>query len=137
MFLSLVGVVSFLAFYNSFMKLDQQTGMMSEREAGWVEAMGTGFVRYSLRQDLNKYTNEINRKFFRTARRVVEFDTTELERADTKSLFEAFRIAIGRAGEPGFMTTEEVRDRLNLKRKPDGDLNPGATNEPPAPPTGQ
>jgi phage portal protein BeeE len=98
--------------------------------------MGVGFVRYSLRQDLNKFTNEINRKFFRSARRVVEFDTTELERADTKSLFESFRIAIGRAGEPGFMTTAEVRDRLSLKRTPDGTLNPGVTNDP-APPPGQ
>lgn len=113
----------------------------NEKTTSWgagVEAMGTGFVRYALRQDLNKFTNEINRKFFRTSRRVVEFDTTELERADTKSLFESFRIAVGRAGEPGFMTTEEVRDRLNLKRKPDGTLNPGVTNnEPSAPPAGQ
>lgn len=113
----------------------------NEKTTSWgagVEAMGTGFVRYSLRQDLNKFTNEINRKFFRTARRVVEFDTTELERADTKSLFESFRIAVGRAGEPGFMTTEEVRDRLSLKRVPDGTLNPGVTpNEQAAPTAGQ
>lgn len=111
----------------------------NEKTTSWgsgVEAMGVGFVRYSLRQDLNKFTNEINRKFFRSARRVVEFDTTELERADTKSLFESFRIAIGRAGEPGFMTTAEVRDRLSLKRTPDGTLNPGVTNDP-APPPGQ
>lgn len=113
----------------------------NEKTTSWgsgVEAMGVGFVRYSLRQDLNKYENELNRKLFRTARRVVQFDTTELERADTKSLFESFRIAIGRAGEPGFMTTEEVRDRLNLKRIPDGTLNPGVQpNEPAAPPAGE
>lgn len=112
----------------------------NEKTTSWgsgVEAMGVGFVRYSLRQDLNKFQTEINRKFFRTARRVVEFDTTELERADTKSLFESFRIAIGRAGEPGFMTQAEVRDRLNLKRVPDGTLNPGATNEPTLPPAGE
>lgn len=113
----------------------------NEKTTSWgsgVEAMGVGFVRYSLRQDLNKFTNELNRKLFRTARRVVEFDTTELERADTKSLFESFRIAVGRAGEPGFMSTEEVRARLNLKRKPDGVLNPGVTgNEQAAPPAGQ
>lgn len=113
----------------------------NEKTTSWgsgVEAMGVGFVRYGLRQDLNKFQTEINRKFFRSARRVVEFDTTELERADTKSLFESFRIAIGRAGEPGFMTTEEVRDRLNLKRVPDGTLNPGgSTDEEPAPPAGE
>jgi hypothetical protein len=71
--------------------------------------MGTGFVRFTLRQHLNKFQNEINRKFFRTAVKFAEFDTFELERADMKSLFESFRVAIGRAGEPGFMTTDEVR----------------------------
>lgn len=106
----------------------------TEKTTSWgsgVGEMGTGFVRYALRTHLNKFENEINRKFFRTASRVAAFDPTELERADTKSLFEAFRIALGRAGEPGFMTTEEVRERLNLKRKPDGTLNLGTPNAPP------
>lgn len=111
----------------------------TEKTSSWgsgVESMGTGFVRYTLRRHLNKFQNEINRKFFRTASRVAEFDTTELERADTKSLFESFRIAVGRAGEPGIMTVEEVRSRLNLKRTPDGVLFNGATNAQPAPPAG-
>jgi len=105
----------------------------NEKTTSWgsgVEAMGIGFVRYALRQHLNKFQNEINRKLFRTASRVAEFDTTELERADTKSLFEAFRIALGRAGEPGFMTVEEVRARLSLKRQPDGELSRGTPNAP-------
>ena len=113
----------------------------TEKTTSWgsgVEGMGKGFVRYTLRGHLNKFQNEINRKFFRTAARVAEFDTTELERGDTKGLFEAFSIAVGRAGEPGFMTVAEVRERLNLKRTPDGDLNPGGTNaEQPAPPAGE
>jgi HK97 family phage portal protein len=101
-----------------------------------MEAMGVGFVRYGLRPHLNKVENEINRKLFRTASRVAVIDTTELERADTKSLFEAYRVALGRAGEPGFMTTQEVRERLSLKREPDGSLNQGTpngqTDQPPA-----
>jgi HK97 family phage portal protein len=113
----------------------------NEKTTSWgsgVEQMGVGFVRYALRQHLNKFENEINRKLFRTAARVAAFDTTELERADTKSLFEAFRVALGRAGEPGFMTVEEVRERLNLKRKPDGQLSQGGTDAPQAPqPPGQ
>lgn len=113
----------------------------TEKTTSWgsgVEGMGKGFVRYTLRGHLNKFQNEINRKFFRTAAKVAEFDTTELERGDTKGLFEAFRIAVGRAGEPGFMTVAEVRERLNLKRTPDGALNPGGTNaEQPAPPAGE
>jgi HK97 family phage portal protein len=92
----------------------------TDKTSSWgsgVEAMGAGFVRYTLRDHLNTFQNEINRKFFRTARTVAEFDTTELERADTKAMFEAMRIALGRAGEPAFMTIEEARDRLRLPRE--------------------
>lgn len=108
----------------------------NEKTTSWgsgVEAMGTGFVRYALRQHLHKFETELNRKLFRTASRVAEFDTTELERADTKSLFDAFRVALGRAGEPGFMTVEEVRSRLSLKRQPDGELSKGTADAPQAP----
>lgn len=96
----------------------------TEKTTSWgsgVETMGTGFVRFTLRQHLNKFQNEINRKFFRTAGKFAEFDTFELERADIKTLFESFRVAIGRAGEPGFMTTDEVRLKLNMKRTDGGD----------------
>ena len=102
-----------------------------------VEAMGKTFVRYTLNRHLNRIMAEVNRKFFKTAARVAVFDTAELERGDLKSLFEAMRIAMGRAGEPGFMSTYEVRKFLNLKREPDGPLNPGAGNaQPTATPAG-
>jgi HK97 family phage portal protein len=104
----------------------------TEKTTSWgagVTEMGAGFVRFTLRQHLNKFQNEINRKFFRTASRFAEFDTFELERADMKSLFEGFRVALGRAGEPGFMSTDEVRLKLNLKRTPGGDtLTKGTTD---------
>ena len=106
----------------------------SEKTTSWgsgVEAMGVGFVRYSLRNYLNGVTAEINRKLLPRSTKFLEFDTSELERADFKSMIEGFRTAIGRAGEPGFMTADEVRRRLNLKRKPGGDTlatgQPGAT----------
>ena len=96
----------------------------------------TGFVRYCLRRHLNKITHELNGKLFRTARRVVAFDTSDLERADFKSLIKGFRAAIGRAGEPGFITPEEARERLGLRRTPiHGTLNTGVAHAPePAPP---
>jgi HK97 family phage portal protein len=103
----------------------------NEKTTSWgsgVEAMGTGFVRYTLRQHLTKFETEFNRKLFRTAAKRVEFDTFDLERADMKSMFEAYRVALGRAGEPGWMTATEIRERLNLKREPDGTLNTGAPN---------
>ena len=92
----------------------------TEKTSSWgtgIESMGAGFVRYTLRDHLNAFQNEINRKFFRTARTVAEFDTTELERADTKAMFESVRVALGRAGEPAFMTLEEARQLLRLPRE--------------------
>ena len=103
----------------------------NEKTTSWgsgVEAMGIGFVRFTLRQHLNKFETELNRKLFRTASRRAEFDTFDLERADMKSMFEGFRVALGRAGEPGWMTATEIRTRLNLKREPDGTLNSGNPN---------
>jgi phage portal protein BeeE len=99
--------------------------------------MGVGFVRYTLRNYLNGITAEINRKLLPRSTKFLEFDTSELERADFKSMIEAFRTAIGRAGEPGFMTPDEVRTRLNLKKKPGGDqlttgLTGGTTDAPTA-----
>ncbi len=97
----------------------------TEKTTSWgtgVEAMGKGFVRFSLRDHLNAFQNEINRKFFRNAGRVAEFDTSELERGDTKAMYEALRIGLGRAGEPAFMSVEEVRAKLNMSRTVKGKL---------------
>lgn len=110
----------------------------TEKTSSWgtgVEAMGAGFVRYTLRDHLNTFQNEINRKFFRTARYAAEFDTTELERADTLAMFNAIRVALGRAGEPAFMTLEEARQMLRLPQKmvgtvPQHTLPEGEANEP-------
>lgn len=105
----------------------------TEKTSSWgtgVQAMGAGFVRYTLRDHLNAFQNEINRKFFRTASRVAEFDTAELERADIGVLMAALRQAIGRAGEPALMSIEEARTVLRLPRKMSGTV---PTSEP-APP---
>lgn len=96
----------------------------TEKTSSWgtgVGAMGQNFRTFTLAPHLTKIHNEFNRKLFRTYSRVVEFDTFELERADMKSMFEAFRTALGRAGEPGFLTTNEVRAYLNLAPKEGGD----------------
>ena len=97
----------------------------TDKTTSWgagVESMGTGFVRYTLRQHLIKFQTELNRKLFRTSSRFVEFDTTELTRANTSELYTAFRTAMGAAGAPGFMTGNEIRQKLNLKKVDGGDL---------------
>lgn len=106
----------------------------TEKTSSWgtgVEAMGAGFVRYTLRDHLNAFHNEINRKFFRRPTYCAEFDTAELERGDFKSMAEGVRIAIGRAGEPAVMSVEEGRRMMRLPKKMSGTVpqpaNPGAT----------
>lgn len=108
----------------------------TDKTTSWgsgVESMGVGFVRFTLRDHLNAFQNEMNRKFWpRTMRKVAEFDTAELERADTKSMFEALRVGLGRAGEPAFITTAEARQFLRLPKEPPGGLPDPATAAPPA-----
>lgn len=96
----------------------------NEKTTSWgsgVESMGTGFVRYTLRQHLTKFQNEINRKLFRIATRVAEFDTTDLERADTKSFYEGLRIAMGRAGEKPMISINEARAEMRRNKIAGGD----------------
>ena len=107
----------------------------NEKTTSWgsgVAEMGTAFVRYVLRRHLNAFQNEINRKFFRTASRLAEFDTFELERADLKTLFETFRSALGRAGEKPILTRDEVRRLINYGRTPGGDSFEETANAKPA-----
>lgn len=89
-----------------------------------VGEMGRGFVRFALRDHLNAFHGEINRKFFRRATPVAAFDTTELEEADLKSVLEAMRVAMGRAGETPIMSLAEVRARLRLPREMEGGAPP-------------
>lgn len=92
----------------------------TEKTSSWgagVSAMGAGFVRFTLRDHLNAFQNEINRKFFRTAARIAEFDTADLERADIGTLMTALRQGIGRAGEPPILSIDEARHTLRLPRK--------------------
>lgn len=87
---------------------------------GGAESIGTHFVRFTLGPHLVRIVTELNRKLWRRGRTFVEFDTFGLEKADMKSLFEALRIAIGRAGEPGFLSTDEVRKIINYGRTDGG-----------------
>lgn len=98
----------------------------TEKTSSWgtgVAAMGAGFVRFALRDHLNAFQNEINRKFFRTSARVAEFDTTELERADLGVMMTAIRTGVGRAGEPSILSVEEGRNMLRLPRQITGTVS--------------
>lgn len=107
----------------------------TDKTTGWgsgVEQMGIGFVKYTLQRHLVKIEQELNRKIFRNSREsYVEFDTETLERGDLKSRLEAARIAFGRAGEPGWVTRDEVRRLFNLPPATAGDqFNEGKADAP-------
>lgn len=96
----------------------------NEKTTSWgsgVEAMGIGFVRYTLRPYLNKIENELNRKLIRNGPRLLAFDTSDLERADMKTFIEGLRSGVGRAGEKPLMSQNEARKKMNLKPIATGD----------------
>ncbi len=96
-----------------------------------VENMSIGFVKYTIMRHLRKFEQEINRKALRDKDIFAEFTTAGIERGDLKSRYEAHRMSIGRAGEPGFMTVNEVRKLENLPPIDGGDiLNKGDNNAP-------
>jgi len=99
-----------------------------------IEQMGIGFVKYTLQRHLVKFEQELNRKLWPTrSRYFVEFNTSGLERGDYKSRNEGYRIALGRAGEPGWLTVNEVRRIENLPPVDGGDTLPkGNADEAPA-----
>lgn len=86
-----------------------------------VENMGIGFVKYTLARHLVKIEQELNSKLFPDGSVFCEFCTSGLERGDYKSRNEGYRIALGRAGEPAWMTVNEVRKLENLPPVDGGD----------------
>lgn len=86
---------------------------------GGIATQGEMFVRYTLGSHMTAFQNEINRKIFARQNKVAEFDRFAFTSGDLETMFKAFRIAIGRAGEPGIMTQNEVRNRLGMNRSAD------------------
>lgn len=113
----------------------------TEKNSSWgtgMEAQGSNFVRYTLMRHLNPLAQEFNRKLWPVRQRYyLVHDTAAIARADLKTRFEAYRIALGRAGEQPWMAVDEVRRTENLP--PNANLTPnGGTNaQPPDPAAGQ
>lgn len=98
---------------------------ITDKTTSWgtgLEQQSIGFVKYTLQRHLVKIEQEINRKIFRRSLQLfAEFNTAGLERGDYKTRNEGYRIALGRAGEPGWMTVNEVRRLDNLPPIDGGD----------------
>ena len=101
----------------------------TDKTTSWgsgIESQGIGFVRYTLERHLTPMQQELNRKLWPVRERYfVEYIRAALERADVKSRYEAYRIAIGRAGEMPWMTADEVRKLENMPSDSSLKLNPG------------
>jgi HK97 family phage portal protein len=102
----------------------------TDKSTSWgsgIEQQGIGFVKYTLRRYLAPIEQELNRKLWPMREKYfVEYNTAALERGDYKTRMEGHRIAIGRAGEPGWMKPNEVRHLENMEPIPDGEtLNTG------------
>jgi HK97 family phage portal protein len=92
-----------------------------------IEQQAIGFVRFTLQRHLVRIEQELNRKLWPSREKYfVEFNVSGLERGDYKSRNEGYRIGLGRAGEPGWLTTNEIRKFENLPPVEGGDqLNDG------------
>ena len=95
-----------------------------------VENMGRGFLKFTLQRHLVKIEQELNRKLWPTKTDdFLEFNVAGLERGDTKTRNDSYRIALGHAGEPGWMTVNEVRRMENLAPIDGGDQLNGAMSD--------
>lgn len=109
----------------------------TEKTTSWgsgLEQQSIGFVVYTLGRHIKKIEKEINRKCLsgpRDKNLYCEFNTSGLVRGDIKTRNEAYRIALGRAGEPAWMKVNEVRKLENLPPVEGGDvLYTGDNNAP-------
>jgi phage portal protein BeeE len=88
-----------------------------------LEALGRGFVQYTLQPWLIKIEQEINRKLYpRDSGKFIEFDRDSLIEGDLQAQGEYFRKAVGGNGAgDGWMTVNEIRRRKRLAPKDGGD----------------
>lgn len=103
----------------------------TDKTTSWgsgIESQGIGFVRYTLQRHLSPISQELNYKFWPVRSQLfLEHLVEALERADLKSRYEAYRIAMGRAGEMPFMDANEVRRKENMPANENLQRNPGSS----------
>jgi HK97 family phage portal protein len=87
-----------------------------------IEQITLGFVKFTLKTYLNRIEQEINRKFFKTAKFFVEFGLEGLLSGDSKAEGDALRQAVGGSHGPGWMTQNEIRRIKNLPPMEGGDV---------------
>lgn len=80
-----------------------------------LESQKRGFVTFTLQPHLTRMQQEVNRKFWRTAKNFNEFDRDALLESDSAGQATYFRAALGGPGTgPGWMAVDEIRKAKNL-----------------------
>jgi HK97 family phage portal protein len=105
-------------------------------ETSWgsgIEALGIGFVTYTMDPHFVAIQDECNWKLFGTSKTFCEYDRDALIRGDIKARAEADRLALGGSAGPGWATQNDIRRSRNMRPVPNGDkLTDWAAVKPPA-----
>lgn len=104
----------------------------TDKTTSWgsgIEQQGIGFVRYTLQRHLTPIAQELNSKLWPVRQKYfVEHVTAALERGDLKARYDAYRTALGRAGEMPFISADEIRRLENMPPNPNLKMNGGNLN---------
>lgn len=96
----------------------------SDKVSAWgtgIEQITLGFVRFRIRPELKRWSEEMNRKVYRKAPNYIAFDLTELLAGDSKAQADFFKAALGGPGAQGWMVPDEVRARFKMPPLPNGE----------------
>jgi len=89
-----------------------------------IEQKAINFVKFTMLPRFNRVQQEFNRKIWPVDPKFfIEFNTAGLERGDIKTRYEAYRIALGRAGEKPWLTVNDIRKWENLEEGQDDICN--------------
>ncbi len=80
-----------------------------------LEQLAIAFVRYTIQPHLVRMEQELNRKLYRRAGKVLKFDRASAMAGDSKAEAEADKSGLGGPGAgPGWISVDEVRQRRKL-----------------------
>lgn len=97
----------------------------TDKATSWgtgIEEQTRGFLVFTLMPHIERIEQELNRKLVREPDMYAEFDIAGLQRGDSKTRSETYKSAIGGTQQPGYMTTNEIRQRENLPPVEGGDV---------------